>query len=45
MYVLAVIGHTTRRIRTLDATAHPTTSRVAQVAKNLAMDLRTPAAS
>jgi len=39
MYVLAVIEHSSRRIRILDATAHPTTSWVTQAAKNLVMDL------
>src|ERR1700730_7746644 len=39
MYVLAVIEHTTRRIRILGATADPNTSWVAQVARNLVMDL------
>src|SRR5258705_1467708 len=39
MYVLAVIEHTTRRIRILGATAHPSTSWVAQVARNLVTDL------
>ncbi|MFH9354579.1 integrase core domain-containing protein [Kitasatospora sp. NPDC017646] len=39
LYVLAVIGHTNRRIRILGATAHPTTSRATQAAKNLVMDL------
>jgi putative transposase len=39
MYVFAVIEHTSRRIRVLGATAHPTASWVTQAAKNLVMDL------
>ncbi|WP_413100024.1 hypothetical protein [Streptomyces sp. Inha503] len=39
MYVIAVIEHTSRRIRVLGATAHPTSAWVAQAAKNLVMDL------
>jgi transposase InsO family protein len=40
MFVLAVIEHQTRRIRVLGATAQPTASWVAQVARNLVMDLQ-----
>jgi putative transposase len=39
IYVFAVIGHASRRIRVLGATAHPTASWVTQAAKNLVMDL------
>ena len=40
VFVLAVIEHHTRRIRVLGATTHPTTSWVAQAARNLVMDLQ-----
>jgi transposase InsO family protein len=39
LYVLAVIEHATRRIRVLGATPHPSSSWVAQAAKNLIMEL------
>lgn len=37
--MLAVIEHTSRRIRILGATAHPTASWVSQAARNLVRDL------
>jgi hypothetical protein len=38
-YVLAVIGHGSRRVRILGATEHPVQSWVVQQARNLLMDL------
>jgi transposase InsO family protein len=40
MYILAVIEHTTRRVRILGATPHPTDAWVTQAARNLAMLLQ-----
>lgn len=39
LYVFAVIEHTTRHIRVLGATAHPTAQWIMQLGRNLLMDL------
>ncbi|GAA3378603.1 hypothetical protein GCM10020367_58780 [Streptomyces sannanensis] len=39
LYVFAAIDHSTRRIRTLGATAHPTADWIVQLGRNLLMDL------
>jgi hypothetical protein len=39
LYILAVIEHSSRRIRILGAAAHPAAAWVTQAARNLAMDL------
>jgi transposase InsO family protein len=45
LYIFAMIDHSTRRIRILGATAHPTAAWVTQAARNLAVDLHDAASS
>lgn len=39
-YILAAVHHAGRRVRILDATAHPTHAWVTQAVQNLLMDLK-----